>query len=56
LSDLELVDINVFNLCIKLTVLLSNNTNSLLIVTPDRRCTIKRKINASKELHLLLYL
>jgi hypothetical protein len=56
LSDPELVNINVFNLCMKLVVLLRNNTNSLLIVTPDRRCTVERETNASEESHPLLYL
>jgi hypothetical protein len=50
------VDVNVFELSIKPIVLLCNNTNSLLIVTPDRRCTIKLEIDASEESHLLLHL
>jgi hypothetical protein len=37
-------------------MLLRNNTNSLLIVTLDRRCTIKLEINAREESHPLLYL
>jgi hypothetical protein len=56
LSDLELVDVDVFDLSIKLIVLLCNNTNSLLIVTPDCRCTIELEIDASEESHLFLYL
>ena len=56
LAYLELIDINVFNLRIKLIILLYNNANSLLIITLDYRCIIKLKINASKESHLLLYL
>jgi hypothetical protein len=54
--DLELVDVDVFNLSIKLIILLRNNTNSLLIVTLDRRCTIELKINTREESHPLLYL
>jgi hypothetical protein len=52
----ELVDVDVFNLCMKLVVMLSHNTNSLLIVTPGRRCTIERAIDASEESHPLLHL
>jgi hypothetical protein len=50
------VDVNVFNLSIKLVMLLCNNTNSLLIITLDRRCTIKLKIDTSKESHPLPHL
>jgi hypothetical protein len=46
----------VLNLYIKLVMLLYNNTNSLLVVTLDRRGTVKRKINASEETHLLFHL
>jgi hypothetical protein len=46
----------VFNLSIKLVMLLSNNTNSLPTITLDCRCTIKLKINTSEESHPLLYL
>ena len=49
-------DVDVFNLSMNLVMLLCNDINSLLIVTPDCRCTIELKINASEELHLLLYL
>jgi hypothetical protein len=52
----ELVDVNVLNLCVKLVVLLRDNTNSLLVVALDCRCTVERKVDASKETHLLLYL
>jgi hypothetical protein len=56
LSDPELVDVNVFDLCMKLVVLLRNNTDSLLIVTPDCRCKIELEIDARKESHPLLHL
>jgi hypothetical protein len=56
LSYPELVDVDVFDLCMKLVVLLSNNTNGLLIVTPNRRCTIKREIDTSEESYPLLHL
>jgi hypothetical protein len=46
----------VLNLCVKLVVLLRDNTNSLLVVAPDRRCTVKLKVDASKEAHPLFYL
>jgi hypothetical protein len=50
------VDVNVLNLCIKLVVLFCNNTNSLLVVTLDCGGTVKRKVDASEETHLLFYL
>ena len=49
-------DVDVFNLSMNLVMLLCNDINSLLIVTPDRRCTIELKIDASEESHPLLYL
>ena len=52
----KLVDVDMLNLRVKLLLLLGDNTNSLLIITPDRRWTIELKINAVKESHLLLYL
>jgi hypothetical protein len=52
----ELVDVNVLNLCIKLVVLFCNNTNSLLVVTLDCRSTVKHKVDASEEMHLLFHL
>jgi hypothetical protein len=54
--NLELVDVNVLNLCVKLIVLLCNNANSLLVIALDCRYTVKLKVNASEEAHLLLYL
>lgn len=50
------MDVNVFKLGMKLVVLLSNNADSLLVVTPDSRCTIESKINAGEEAQLLLHL
>jgi hypothetical protein len=46
----------VLNLCVKLIMLLCNNTNSLLVVALDCRCIVKLKVNTSKEIHLLFYL
>jgi hypothetical protein len=37
-------------------MLLYNNTNSLLVITLDCRGTVKRKVNAGEETHLLFYL
>jgi hypothetical protein len=50
------VDIDVLDLCVKLVVLLRDNTNSLLVVAPDRRCTVEREINASEETHSIFHL
>jgi hypothetical protein len=50
------VDIDVFDFGVKLVVLLRDNTNSLLVVAPDRRCTVERKVDARKETHLLFHL
>jgi hypothetical protein len=46
----------VFNFSIKFIILLCNNTNSLLIVTLDCRCTIKLKINTSVRICVLVRL
>jgi hypothetical protein len=54
--NLELVDINIFNFGVELVVLLCSNANSLLVIALDCRCTVKRKIDASEETHLLFYL
>jgi hypothetical protein len=44
------------NLCMKLIMLLYNNTNSLLVITLDSRRIVKYKVKTSKESHLFLYL
>ena len=45
-----------FDFGMKLVMLLCNDTNSLVIVTPDRRCAIELEIDASEESHLFLHL
>lgn len=50
------MNIHMLNLRMELVLLLRNNTNCLLIVTLDRWCTVKRKIDTSEKSHLFLHL
>jgi hypothetical protein len=39
----------VFDFCVKLVVLLRDDTDSLLVVAPDRGCTVESKVVLAKK-------